>query len=57
MTLNIKQPVEDQDPGQHQRNEEPEVEGPEVEGHGRYSPAQPGGRYGPETRGDAERAG
>jgi hypothetical protein len=57
MTLNIKTPVEDQDPGKHMRNEELEVEGPEVEGHLRRSPAAPDQRYGPEQRRDAERAG
>jgi hypothetical protein len=55
MTLNIKQPGEDQDPGKHSRNEELEVEGPEVEGHFRRSPAQPDFRAGPEARLEVER--
>jgi hypothetical protein len=55
MTLNIKQPDEDQDPGRYSHNEELEVEGPEVEGHMRRSPAAPDQRYGPEQRKDAER--
>jgi hypothetical protein len=55
MTLNIKQPVDDQDPGMHGRNEELEVEGPEVEGHFRRSPAAPDYRAGPEAKLDVER--